>query len=220
MICSEPMNASSPSPPQRRRRFSLLRSFTPADFITLANAGAGMGSILLSMAYVEHRATHLAWLAIALLPVALICDVLDGLVARARNRSSPYGADLDSLADIVSFGVAPAVLAYALGMRGGWDALILVYFVMCGIGRLARFNVTAAALTTDHGKVSHFEGTPIPSSLLLVGVLAIAFAMGSVQDDLWLGASRLGPFLLHPLVLLYALSGSAMVTATLRIPKP
>src|SRR5690606_38603175 len=139
--------------PPRKRRFSLLRSFTPADFITLANAGAGMGSILLSLAYVEQGSPHLAWLSLALLPVALVCDVLDGFVARVRKRSSPYGADLDSLSDIVSFGVAPAVVAYALGMRGGWDCLVLVYFVMCGIGRLARFNVTSDSLLTDKGKV-------------------------------------------------------------------
>lgn len=213
------MQASSP-PPTRKRRFSLLRSFTPADFITLANAGAGMGSILLSLSYVEHGHTHLAWLALILLPVALVCDVLDGFVARARQSSSPYGADLDSLADIVSFGVAPAVLGYAFGLRGGWDALVLVYFVMCGIGRLARFNVTADTLLTDKGKVSHFEGTPIPTSLVLVLLLGAAFATGSVHEQLWLGSLQLGPFLLHPLVLLYALSGSAMVTATLRIPKP
>jgi len=124
------------------------------------------------------------------------------------------------LADIVSFGVAPAVLGYAFGLRGGWDALVLVYFVMCGIGRLARFNVTADTLLTDKGKVSHFEGTPIPTSLVLVLLLGAAFATGSVHEQLWLGSLQLGPFLLHPLVFLCALSGSAMVTATLRIPKP
>ncbi len=202
------------------RHFSLLRSLTPADFITLGNAGAGMASVLSSMAYVESGSRVALWSAIALLPVALVCDVLDGAVARSHKRSSPYGADLDSLADIVSFGVAPAVLAYAVGLRGGWDCVVLVYFVMCGIGRLARFNATAAALLTDQGKVSHFEGTPIPTSVLLVALLAVAVARGAVHDELWLGAFSLGPLELHPLVLCYLLSGSAMVTARLRIPKP
>jgi hypothetical protein len=64
------------------------------------------------------------------------------------------GADLDSLADIISFGVAPAVLGYTLGLRGGWDMLCLTYFVVCGVSRLARFNVTAEALAIKRPKVS------------------------------------------------------------------
>jgi CDP-diacylglycerol--serine O-phosphatidyltransferase len=212
----DPPNASADRP----RRFSLVRSFTSADFITLANGGCGMGSILLSMAFVDAGSPRALWLAIVLLPLALICDVLDGAVARWRRRASPYGADLDSLADIVSFGVAPAVLAFAVGMRGGWDAVVLVYFVCCGIGRLARFNATADELMTNEGKVSHFEGTPIPTSVALVGVIAWAFWQGAVLEDLWFGQLDIGPFALHPLVLAFALSGSAMVTATLKIPKP
>ena len=211
--------AEEPAGP-RRRHFALLREFALADFITLANGAAGMGAILLCIAYVESRDAGAMWAALGLFPVALACDVLDGSVARWRRRSSPFGADLDSLADVVSFGVAPAVLAYALGMRGGWDAAVLIYFVGCGISRLARFNVTAEALMTEAGKVSHFEGTPIPTSLALVAVLAAAFGTGAVHEQLWLGAVRLGPWLVHPLVALYALSGSAMVSATLKIPKP
>ena len=80
------------------------------------------------------------------------------------------GADLDSLADVISFGVAPAVLGFTLGLRGGWDMLCLTYFVVCGVSRLARFNVTAAALAdADTGKVKYFEGTPIPTSIVIVG---------------------------------------------------
>lgn len=210
----------APRSPEKRRRFDMLRSLAPADFITLANAAAGMGAILLSIRYLEAGSPAAMWGALALMPIALACDVLDGSVARWRKRSSPYGADLDSLADIVSFGVAPAVVGYALGLRGGWDAVVLIYFVACGIARLARFNVTAAALTTDKGKVSHYEGTPIPTSLLLVFVLGIAFASGAIGDNLWWGALRVGPFVLHPLVFLYALSGSAMVASNLKIPKP
>lgn len=213
--------APSPDKPRTRpRRLSLVRSFAMADFITLANAAAGMGSILLCMAFMGSQRHVYLWWALGLLPLAFACDVADGTVARWRRRASPYGADLDSLADIVSFGVGPAVLAFALGMRGGWDALVLIYFVVCGIGRLARFNVTAAALTTETGKVSHFEGTPIPTSLLLVGVLAAALGAGATDEALWGGSWLIGPFVLHPLVLLYAASGSAMVTATLKIPKP
>lgn len=216
---SSPETSAGPSRP-RPRRFSMLRSFSLADFITLANGAAGMGAILLSMAYMEERDAETLWMAIALLPLALIFDVADGSVARWRRRSSPLGGDLDSLADVVSFGVAPAALGFALGFRGGWDAVVLLYFVGCGISRLARFNATSASLMTDAGKVSHFEGTPIPTSLLLVGVLAAAFALDAVHSALWLGEVAIGPWTLHPLVLMYALSGSAMISQTLRIPKP
>ena len=204
----------------RKRHFSMLRSFALADFVTLANGAAGTGAIFLCLAYMESRRPDVMWGALALFPAAVLFDVLDGSIARWRRKSSPYGADLDSLADVVSFGVAPAVLGYTLGLRGGWDVVMLMYFVGCGISRLARYNATAEALTTEAGKVSHYEGTPIPTSLLVVAVLAIAFARGGVHDGIWLGELRIGPWIWHPLSLLYALSGSAMVSATLKIPKP
>lgn len=205
---------------KRRRHFSMLRSFALADFVTLANGASGTGAILLCLAYVEDRQPALMWTAIALFPAALLFDVLDGSIARWRRKSSMLGADLDSLADVISFGVAPAALGYTLGLRGGWDVLMLLYFVGCGISRLARYNATAASLTTESGKVSHYEGTPIPASLLLVTVLAVAFGRGSVHDAMWLGALDLGPWTWHPLSLMYAASGSAMISGTLKIPKP
>jgi len=127
---------------------------------------------------------------------------------------------LDSLADVVSFGVAPAVLGFTLGLRGAWDMMILAYFVVCGISRLARFNVTASALSDDSGKVKYFEGTPIPTSILIVALLGAAFYEDAINEALWFGAIHLGPATLHPLTLLYGLSGSAMISATLRVPKP
>lgn len=207
--------------PERKPHFSLVRSFVLADLFTIGNATCGTVSIFLCLSWLDARAPALLWTALALLPLALVLDVLDGAVARWRRRHSPLGADLDSLADVVSFGVAPATLAFTLGMRGGWDVVALVYFVVCGIARLARFNVTAAALADERtGKVKYFEGTPIPSSVLLVGVLAAAFGAGAVHDELWLGAHRLGPWILHPLVLLFVLNGTTMISATLRVPKP
>lgn len=197
----------------------MLRTFVLADFITLGNATCGMAAILCCLAYVDGREPAYLWTALALFPIALIADILDGMVARWRHRQSALGADLDSLADIVSFGVAPAVLAYSMGMRGGWDAVVLVYFVGCGISRLARFNATADDLMTDEGKVSHFEGTPIPTSLVLVAVLAIAFGTGAVHDRLWGGTWELLGMGLHPLALLYLVSGSLMVS-NIPIPKP
>jgi CDP-diacylglycerol--serine O-phosphatidyltransferase len=200
----------------------MLRSYTLADAFTIANAACGTVAIFLCLDYIATANTRLLWLAFLLLPLALVCDVLDGYMARLdKRRQSMLGADLDSLADVISFGVAPAVLGFTLGMRGGWDMLILTYFVVCGVSRLARFNVTAAALSdTATGKVRYFEGTPIPTSILIVAVLGIAFRLGRIDDALWFGAYQIGPALLHPLVLIYGVSGSAMISATMRIPKP
>lgn len=205
-------------PPPRKKPFSMLRTFVLADLITLGNAACGTGAILACMSFSSGEAGAVL-VAFVLLPLALICDALDGHVARWRRKSSPLGGDLDSLADVVSFGVAPAALGYALGLRGGWDAAILCYFVACGISRLARYNVTAEELSAGTGKVKYYEGTPIPTSLLIVGLLGALYAKGAVGDALWLGALELGPFVLHPLALVYAVSGSLMIS-TVRVPKP
>jgi CDP-diacylglycerol--serine O-phosphatidyltransferase len=199
----------------------MLRSYTPADALTIANASCGTISIFLCLDYMAFGDHRRLWIAMWLLPLALVCDVLDGYVARLTpGRQSVLGADLDSLADVISFGVGPAVLGYTLGLRGGWDMVCLTYFVVCGVSRLARFNVTASMLTDSHTlKVKYFEGTPIPTSILIVGLLALVLWNGLVQDDIWLGGYRIGPLLLHPLVLIYVASGSAMIS-TVRIPKP
>jgi CDP-diacylglycerol--serine O-phosphatidyltransferase len=97
---------------------------------------------------------------------------------------------------------------------------VLAYFVVCGISRLARFNVTAAALTdAESGKVKYFEGTPIPTSIFIVILLGVAFSQGAIEENLWFGGFRFGPASFHPLTLIYAVSGSAMIS-TFRIPKP
>jgi len=203
-----------------KRHFTMIRDFRLADFLTLGNGFSGMGAILAAFQYAVSGEAWALALAFGLLPVALVCDVLDGRVARLRSEVSMLGQELDSLADLVSFGVAPAVLAFALGMRGGWDACVLVFFVGCGISRLARYNATAATLADDSGKVRYFEGTPIPTSLAIVAVLATLAYTGRVAAALPLGAVALGPLTLHPLVLLYFVSGNAMISKTLRIPKP
>ena len=201
------------------RHFSMLRDFRAADFFTLGNGFAGCGAILAFMRFCAGEQPRFFWIGTALLPVALIMDILDGRVARLRRESSPLGQELDSLADIVSFGVAPAAMAFACGLRGEGDALCLMYFVACGISRLARYNVTAASLSSSTGKVRYFEGMPIPSSLLLVTLLASLFALGYRGSELPFSVLHLGPVSLHPLVLLYVAHGSAMISKTLHIPK-
>jgi CDP-diacylglycerol--serine O-phosphatidyltransferase len=202
-----------------KKPMSMIRSFVLADFITLANAGFGMAGIFLCLHHVTGSGSTPLWAVFILLPLALVCDILDGFVAHRLQRTSLLGADLDSLADIVSFGVAPAVLGFALGLQGMWDALILIYFVSCGISRLARFNVTAEALSGGTGKVKYYEGTPIPTSIVIVILLGIAFWQGRIGHLLPFGSFRAGPWIFHPFTLLYAASGSAMIS-TFRIPKP
>lgn len=204
----------------RKPHFNMIRQFHLADWITLGNAFCGTGAIFAAMRFLQDGRVNDLLIGMALIPLAFVLDALDGKVARWRQTQSTLGRELDSLADVISFGVAPAALGYACGLQGGWDWLILSYFVGCGVSRLARFNVTAEALTGDEGKVKYFEGTPIPTSLVLVVVLAIAAWQGHIGDSLWFGQWQLGPWQLHPLVLMYALSGSLMISKTLRIPKP
>ena len=204
-----------------KKRLSMIRSYTLADLFTLANASCGTVSIFLCLAYIADAKSAELWMAFVLPWVALIFDALDGYVARLnKRRQSLLGADLDSLADIVSFGVAPAVLGFTLGLRGFWDVVCLTYFVCCGISRLARFNVTSAALTNQStGKVKYFEGTPIPTSVLLVLFMAVIYRLGLTgQNFLW-GHWLLIERVFHPFALLFALSGSLMIS-TIKVPKP
>ncbi|MBC8056984.1 MAG: CDP-alcohol phosphatidyltransferase family protein, partial [Rhizobiales bacterium] len=179
----------------------------------------GTGSVFLAMRNVGSQELAHYLCAAALAPAAFIFDVFDGRIARHRNTHSALGRELDSLADVISFGVGPASLAYAAGLSGGWDALVLIYFVCCGVSRLARYNVTAETLSAGADKVAYFEGTPIPTSVALTAVLAFAAWQGQIGAAVYGGEWLLGPWVLHPLVLLFAVSGTLMISKTLHIPK-
>ena len=201
-------------------RFSFVRGLSLSDYMTLANGIGGAGAVLAVLGYMANGQP--AWLAVALAlyPLCLAMDFLDGRVARARGKSSALGADLDSLADVVLFGVAPAVIGFAVGLRGGWDVFPLLFLVACAIGRLARYNVTSSALADESGKVRYFEGIPVTGSLVVVAVLAASALTGHLGARLPLGAHQLGPFVLHPLSLAYLAVGCGMVSKRLHIPKP
>lgn len=201
------------------RHFSMVRDFHLADFFTLGNAACGVGAIFLAMLYLSSGQLMHFYVAAALAPAAFVFDVLDGRIARARHQHSALGRELDSLSDVISFGAAPAALGFAAGLQGGWDAAALIYFVCCGVSRLARYNVTAEALSEGTAKVSYFEGTPIPTSVILTAVLAFAAWQGRIGANMFGGVWNLGPWELHPLALLFVLSGSLMISKTLRIPK-
>jgi len=196
----------------------MIREFHLADWVTLANAACGAGALFSVMTYLEVRDVRHVYFACGLVLAALVFDILDGRVARWRQKASTLGQELDSLSDVISFGVAPAVIAYGCGMQGLYDRVILVYFIACGVSRLARYNVTAEELSEGTGKVRYFEGTPIPTSILLVAVMAAAAWSGAMGQQLWFGEMTLFGFKLHPLVLMFALSGSLMISRV-RIPK-
>jgi CDP-diacylglycerol--serine O-phosphatidyltransferase len=202
----------------QRKPFSMIREFHLADWVTLANAACGAGALFSVMTFLEANDVRHVYFACALVVAALIFDILDGRIARWRQKASTMGQELDSLSDVISFGVAPAMIAYGCGMQGLYDRIILVYFIACGVSRLARYNVTAEELSEGSGKVKHFEGTPIPTSILLVAVMATAAWFGAIRENLWFGEYKVMGFSLHPLVLLFALSGSLMISR-IRIPK-
>jgi CDP-diacylglycerol--serine O-phosphatidyltransferase len=128
----------------------------------------------------------------------------------------------DSDPDQVSFGVSPAAAAFAIGLRSPIDHLLLTFFVLCGLTRLARFNVTVALLPKDKtGKSKYFEGTPIPTSLSIASVMAYWVYQGWILDNIPLGViAKDTIFEVHPIVGVFVLSGCLMVSKTIHIPKP
>ena len=205
-------------PNAKKKPFSMIREFHLADWFTLANAACGTGAMFAMMTYLQTGDVMHIYFACGLVLVALFFDVVDGRVARWRQQTSALGRELDSLSDVISFGVAPALIAYGCGMQGLYDRVVLTYFVACGVSRLARYNVTAEKLSEGQDKVKYFEGTPIPTSLALVLVLFVAAVQGALHGNLWFGQVSVLDFTLHPLVLMFAVSGSLMVSR-IRFPK-
>jgi CDP-diacylglycerol---serine O-phosphatidyltransferase len=198
----------------RRRHFSLLRGFHLADLFTIANGFCGVAAVFQAMTFLATQNRRNLYLAALLVPLALVMDVLDGRIARWRHQASEMGRELDSLADVISFGVAPAAIAFAAGLDRPLDQLALMYFVGCGLSRLARYNITAGDLSREAGKVTYFEGTPIPTSVVPLGLLMLAFHHGDLYP-----VTIAGPRF-HLVTLLFVVSGSLMISKTLRIPKP
>ncbi|KKK14916.1 phosphatidylserine synthase [Aspergillus ochraceoroseus] len=200
--------------------FSLVRALHLADLVTELN----VMSVLSSMRYClgDPHEYGAIWIALGLMPLGLFFDFMDGRIARWRNKSSLMGQELDSLADLISFGMSPAAVAFAIGIRTPLDHLLLAFFVLCGLTRLARFNVTAAVLPKDKtGKSKYFEGTPIPTTLSIASLMAYWVSNGWILEDLPLGVVAQGTiFEFHPIVLLFVLHGCLMVSKTLHIPKP
>lgn len=129
---------------------------------------------------------------------AFILDGLDGRIARLTNTASDFGREMDSLADVITFGLAPAVLAYAWGIQPAFAGLdtpfrdnarafglfVPFLFLLCGAARLARFNIQKNPIPKNPGRPDrkYFVGLPIPAAAALVGAVVFAFAGAPVSD--------------------------------------
>ena len=159
------------------------------NILTVTNLFAGLVAIMLSL--VDQWA-----LAVTMVFGAALFDSLDGRLARRLNVASEFGKQLDSLADLVSFGVAPALIAYQLNFANiGWSGYILAtVFPICGALRLARFNIS--------GIRGHFVGLPIT----VAGPVLAAFAY-------------FGPLLPETAEAIILLVLSALMVSTVKVPK-
>jgi CDP-diacylglycerol---serine O-phosphatidyltransferase len=183
----------------RRGMYILPSLFTSGSIalgyyiIMQAIRGSAQSNPALSAAAFDHAAVAIAF--------AIVFDGLDGRIARMTNTSSAFGRELDSLADVITFGVAPSLLAYLWGVRQltpsshpeieartmHFGLVVCFLFLICGACRLARFNITTNPQPRNPGRPDrkYFVGMPIPAA---AGVLAavIHFESGSPIHNLWM----------------------------------
>jgi len=165
----------------RRRRAVHRSKFALPSIVTLISVLCGFSSVVMSInAAGDNPQWYFLWAA-GLLVLAGVFDGLDGRIARATNTATDFGVQLDSLADVLSFGMAPAILAYrygffTLGMTDhrlraiGWAASF--FFIACGALRLARFNVQVGAVDSRF-----FVGMPIPAGAACVAAVILAWPL-------------------------------------------
>ncbi|QCI68789.1 CDP-diacylglycerol--serine O-phosphatidyltransferase [Phreatobacter stygius] len=158
----QPFTPDRNEPPRRRFRPVPLRLLIP-NLITLLALCAGLSAIRMAL---EGKIE----LAVYLILGAAVLDSVDGRIARLLKGTSKFGAELDSLADFVSFGAVPALVLYLWGMNEagpiGWIAVLV--FAICGALRLARFNVQIEDPNQPAWMANYFTGVPIPAGAVLV----------------------------------------------------
>jgi CDP-diacylglycerol--serine O-phosphatidyltransferase len=130
------------------------------DVLTSLGLFAGCVSLVSSTGGHFERAA-------VMIGVSILCDVADGLVALLQNASSAFGLEYDSLADVITFGVAPAILvdSWALGPLGFWAVVAVALYIICSTLRLARFNIQAGTAAGKH----RFIGLPVPGAAAAIG---------------------------------------------------
>jgi len=145
-----PENDAPPLKPRRLRR----SVFVLPSLFTVANIFCGYYAILLTI-------NQMYWQAAVAIAVAILLDSMDGFIARLTNSSSEFGMQLDSLSDVISFGIAPSILVLKWGLLSKIDPRLAIAaaftFTVCGAMRLARFNAQS-------GNRKHFVGMPIPAA--------------------------------------------------------
>jgi CDP-diacylglycerol--serine O-phosphatidyltransferase len=181
----------SPDRRPRRAAYALPTLFTAANiFLGYLSILRSFRGAMLAAAGDPGAADHFAVAAIAI-GAAFFFDGLDGRIARMTNTTSDFGREMDSLADVISFGIAPAILAFAWGVQfvdtsiapgfrgqltnAGYFVAFL--FLMCGAARLARFNIQKNPIPTNPGRPDrkYFVGLPIPAAAGMVAAVVFAF---------------------------------------------
>ena len=186
-----------------------VRIYFVPNLFTAANLACGFFALTWIFKYQEGEDFEPIKTAIRLILAAFAADLLDGRVARWAHKESRFGREFDSLADIVSFGVAPAFLIYRIVLQefeSGW--IIAAIYLVCGGIRLARFNVLSTQAGNSDGR--EFVGFPIPSAAALV-VSVTMLIMWMVGLDRSLGNLR---FVLPVLMLLL----SGLMVSNVRYP--
>ncbi|CCH62978.1 hypothetical protein TBLA_0I03230 [Henningerozyma blattae CBS 6284] len=203
------------------RPFSLVRNLKLADYVTLLNAILGFFPIIYSIKFSVADEPRFIYVSYSCITIGLLCDFLDGRIARWNSQSSLVGQEMDSLADLISFAIAPSTIAFAVGFQTNVDMLCLSFFIACVLARLARFNVSVNYLPKDiSGKSKYFEGLPAPTSVLLVLFMYFLTLRSKTMAFLPLGvAFDSYIFEFHPLVLVFVITGCGMVSKRLKIPK-
>jgi CDP-diacylglycerol---serine O-phosphatidyltransferase len=180
--------------PERKRRGRLRRGlYILPSLFTSGNIAAGYYAITQSLQGSVQEPRHFDYAALAI-GFAIPFDAIDGRIARMTKTTSEFGKELDSLADVITFGVAPSLLAFTWGFQMlptamdpalrqrlvQWGAFVCFLFLLCGAGRLARFNISVTPVPSNPGRPGrkYFVGMPIPAA---AGVIAavVHFFLGT-----------------------------------------
>jgi CDP-diacylglycerol---serine O-phosphatidyltransferase len=206
--------------PERKRKGRLRRGmYIIPSLFTSGNIAAGYFAITQSLQGSVQEPRHFNYAALAI-GFAIPFDALDGRIARMTKTTSDFGKELDSLADVITFGVAPSLLAFTWGFQNlpvvmdpvrrqhviQWGAFVCFLFLLCGAGRLARFNIGASPIPTNPGRpgrkyfvgmpipaaagviaavVHFFSGTPVPNWRVAIMWMILVFIVGLLMVSTW-----------------------------------
>ena len=214
------MKRETPGMPDRKRKGRLRRGmYIIPSLFTSGNIAAGYFAITQSLQGSVQEPRHFNYAALAI-GFAIPFDALDGRIARMTKTTSDFGKELDSLADVITFGVAPSLLAFTWGFQSlpmamdpvrrqhvvQWGAFVCFLFLLCGAGRLARFNIGANPLPKNPGRpgrkyfvgmpipaaagviaavVHFFSGTPVPNWRVAIMWMTLVFIVGLLMVSTW-----------------------------------